>query len=345
MSFGLKSWKDAGHAGIFFIVLTVALMLMSTVQSNEGNLIKLGSPEFCSSYSGLPDNWLNNSRAGMIYVPGGEFTLGSTLGYEEERQEINTQVDGFWIDQTEVTVAQFAAFVNATGYITEAEREGGGLVFRQPSAAELSQRPYAWWNYQKGADWRHPDGSGSSAKDNHPVTLVTLADAKAYADWLGRDLATEAEWEYAAKAGKQGADLEKEPRNAQGKPLANFWQGEFPGQNTTEDGHLGLAPVGCYPANHFKLYDMIGNAWEQTKDVYKASHQQNPVQDTPVENLKPDRQMVIKGGSHLCGRDFCVRYRPSAREAHEANLPISHIGFRTVVRDTTVSRLTDFSAW
>lgn len=345
MSLGLKSWKDAGHAGIFFTLLSVALLLISTVQSNQDHPINLGSPELCASYSGLPDNWPKNSRSGMIYVSGGEFTLGTTFGYEEERQEINTQVQGFWIDQTEVTVAQFAAFVNATGYITEAEHEGGGLVFRQPSAAEFTERPYAWWNYQKGADWRHPNGVDSTAKDNQPVTLVTLADAKAYVDWLGHDLATEAEWEYAAKAGRQGADLEREPRNIQGKPLANFWQGEFPSQNTTEDGYLGLAPVGCYPSNQFKIYDMLGNAWEQTKDVYQASHQPNAVQDATVESLKPDRQMVIKGGSHLCGRDFCVRYRPSAREAHEANLPTSHIGFRTVVRDAAASRLPGFAAW
>jgi formylglycine-generating enzyme required for sulfatase activity len=345
MSFGLKSLNDAGHAGIFFIVLSVALTLVAVVQSSVGSPVILGSSELCSTYSGLPESWLKNSRAGMIYVSGGEFTLGTTLGYEEERQEIKTRVQGFWIDQTEVTVAQFAAFVKATGYVTEAEREGGGLVFRQPSAAELNQRPYAWWNYQKGADWRYPDGANSKLTDNQPVTLVTFADAKAYADWLGRDLPTEAEWEYAAKSGRQGTEMEKEPRNAQGKPLANFWQGEFPTQNSTEDGHLGLAPVGCYPANAFKIYDMIGNAWEQTKDAYRESHQANILQNVSNESLKPDRQMVIKGGSHLCGRDFCVRYRPSAREAHEANLPTSHIGFRTVSRDISSSRLPDFTAW
>lgn len=345
MSLGLKSWKDTGNAGVFFLLAVIALMLITAVQSSKGNPVSLGSNELCNRYSGLPDNWPKESRAGMVYVSGGEFTLGTTLGYEEERQEIKTRVQGFWIDQTEVTVAQFAAFVKATGYITEAEHEGGGLVFRQPSAAELSQRPYAWWNYQKGADWRHPAGSGSTASNNQPVTLVTLVDAKAFADWLGRDLPTEAEWEYAAKAGRQGAELEKEPRNAEGAPLANFWQGVFPTQNTAEDGHLGVAPVGCYPANKHKIYDLIGNAWEQTKDVYRESHRPQSSSEAIINNPRPDQSMVIKGGSHLCGRDFCVRYRPSAREAHEANLPTSHIGFRTVKRDNTRSHLSDFEAW
>lgn len=267
MSVRLKSWKDAGHPGIFFIGAVIALTL-TVIQVGGGSPVHLGSSQLCDHYSGLPDNWTKDSRAGMVYLSGGEFILGTTLGYEEERQEIKTRVQGFWIDQTEVTVAQFAAFVKATSYITEAEREGGGLLFRQPSAAELNQRPYAWWNYRKGADWRHPAGSGSAASGNQPVTLVTLLDAKAYADWLGHDLPTEAEWEYAAKAGRPGADLEKEPRTAKGKPMANFWQGVFPTQNTAEHGHLGLAPVGCYPANHYQIYDLIGNAWEQTKDVY-----------------------------------------------------------------------------
>lgn len=344
MSFRLKPWNGAGIVGI---VLISAGLFVTALQPQTWGVprLPLGSSPLCSRYSGLPDNWPSDHRSGMVYLQKGEFILGTTLGYEEERQEIKTRVKGFWIDQTEVSVAQFAAFVKATGYVTEAEREGGGLVFRQPSVAELSQRPYAWWNYVKGANWRHPAGNGSKVKDNQPVTQVTLADAKAYADWLGHDLPTEAEWEYAAKAGRQGAELEKEPRDAAGKPVANFWQGDFPSQNTVEDGYQGLAPVGCYPANDNKLYDMVGNAWEQTRDVYRESHQANFFQNVSANNQKADQAMVIKGGSHLCGRDFCVRYRPSAREAHEANLPTSHIGFRTVLREKAISRLPDFEAW
>jgi formylglycine-generating enzyme required for sulfatase activity len=161
--------------------------------------------------------------------------------------------------------------------------------------------------------------------------MVTVDVALAYSNWLGRDLPTEDEWEYAAKAGHQGADLEREPRDKQGKPLANFWQGDFPLLNTREDGYEGVAPVGCYAANSFALYDMVGNVWEQTKDSYTPSHEL--FSPSTANRTEPDRLMVIKGGSYLCGQNFCVRYRPSAREAHEANLPIAHIGFRTVRRE------------
>jgi sulfatase modifying factor 1 len=342
-----NSWNGVGLSGIAFIgVILFALYFVSVSSPSAVALMPLGSSELCSKYSGLPDSWGAQSRSGMVHLSGGSFTLGTTLGYEEERQEIKTQVNDFWIDQTEVTVAQFTAFVKETGYITEAEQEGGAVVFRIPGAEELNQRSYAWWTYVKGANWRHPSGSGSVSINNHPVTLITLADAQAYANWLGRDLPTEVEWEYAAKAGHdQGASLESEPRDEKGKPIANFWQGNFPSRNTADDGYEGVAPVGCYRANDFKLYDMLGNVWEQTKDVYTESHRINPVK-RPIERFAQVNQlMVIKGGSHLCGRDFCVRYRPSAREAHEANLPVSHIGFRTVLRDNESKSLAAFNPW
>jgi formylglycine-generating enzyme required for sulfatase activity len=294
--------------------------------------LALGTPEACARYGGLPPGWGQDPHAGMVPVPAGAFTLGTRLGYEDERPELPMKVAGYWIDQTEVTVAQFASFVKATGYATTAEREGRAVVFHPPTAEEMQQRPYAWWSPVAGADWRHPEGPGSSARDNQPVTQVTLEDAAAYARWLGRRLPSEVEWEYAGKAGRQGRDLEQEPRDRHGKPVANFWQGRFPGANTAEDGHVGLAPVGCYPANGFRLYDMRGNAWEQTRDPYTGPHGPAGFARAP-DPQKPDRPMVIKGGSHLCGRDFCVRYRASAREAHEANLPVSHIGFRTISSD------------
>ena len=304
------------------------------------SLAPLGSETQCERYAGLPAGWRDDPKAGMVHLHGGTFVLGSTRGYQDERPagDGRTRVGGFWIDQTDVTNAQFAAFVNATGYVTDAEKQGGAAVFHSPTRAEMDARDLAWWTWVKGASWRHPQGEGSGIEHlmNQPVTLVTQADALAYARWLGRDLPTEAEWEYAAKGGNEGADLDTAPRNAQGKPAANYWQGVFPVLNTNDDGHVGLAPVGCYAANGFKLYDMIGNAWEWTKDVYTGAHQSHTNGDTAAvapSTRRHDTPMVIKGGSFLCSRDYCVRYRASSREQQEADLPASHIGFRTLLRD------------
>lgn len=312
--------------------------------------LPLGTAETCSRYAGLPPGWRQDTRAGMVHVRSGSFTFGTTLGYPDERPAQGagkTRVGGFWIDQTEVTNAQFAAFVAATGYVTDAERQGGAVVFHVPDAAELQARPYAWWRWVKGADWRHPTGPGSKLvdADHQPVTRVTQADALAYARWLGHDLPTEAEWEYAGKAGQDGAHLEKAPRDGNGRPGANYWQGIFPMLDTAEDGRAGIGPVGCYAANGFALYDMIGNVWEWTRDAYTGPHQSHANGDTRAvaaldqpqrygaNSGQPNRPMVIKGGSFLCSPDFCVRYRASAREAQEADLPAAHIGFRTVLRD------------
>ena len=304
-------------------------------------LAALGDPVRCAAYAGLPPLWGHDAHAGMVRLPAGRFVFGSRRGYADERpaDAPAEKVAAFWIDQTEVTNRQFADFVAATGYVTEAEREGGAVVFHQPTAEELGARAYAWWSYVRGADWNHPGGPGSSRAglDNQPVTLVTEADALAYARWLGRDLPTEAEWEYAAKAGREDAALDEAPRDAAGRPTANYWQGAFPVLNTGADGHDGLAPVGCYAANGWKLYDMIGNAWEWTRDPYTGAHQGHANGDTAsvaaASRLsKPGQAMVIKGGSFLCSQDFCVRYRAAAREAQEGNLPATHIGFRTVRR-------------
>ncbi|WP_233852747.1 formylglycine-generating enzyme family protein [Paraburkholderia sp. HD33-4] len=305
-------------------------------------LAALGSEQQCERYSGLPARWRDDSRAGMVHLHGGDFVFGSKLGYEDERPagDGKTHVASFWIDQTDVTNAQFAAFVRATGYVSDAQRQGGAVVFHTPTREEMNARDLAWWSWVKGAAWNHPSGPGSTldGKMNQPVTMVTQADALAYAHWLGRDLPTEAEWEYAGKAGHEGADLDTAPRDAHGKPSANYWQGVFPVLNTGEDGHVGLSPVGCYAANDFRLYDMIGNAWEWTKDVYTGAHQSHTNGDTAAVaplSRRHDTPMVIKGGSFLCSRDYCVRYRAASREQQEADLPASHIGFRTVARDAS----------
>lgn len=313
--------------------------------SNTGRSApSLGSGRQCAQYNGLPDGWGADARAGMVHLSGGDFVLGTRHGYPDERPAGSgrTRVAGFWIDQTEVTNAQFAAFVQATGYVTDAERQQGAAVFHSPTQAELDARPLAWWSWVKGASWRHPDGPASDLRGraNHPVTLVTQRDALAYAQWLGRDLPTEAEWEYAGKAGHEDATLDTAPRDPAGKPSANYWQGAFPLMNTNEDGHVGRSPVGCYAASDYRLFDMIGNAWEWTRDVYRGEHQGHANGDTAAiapanrpHGAAGNTPMVIKGGSFLCSSDYCVRYRASSREQQEADLPASHIGFRTVLRD------------
>lgn len=292
----------------------------------------------CKASHGLPDAWRKDAHAGQVLLPEGEFLLGSQGGYADERPTRPTKVRGFWIDRTEVTNAQFASFVAASGYVTTAERLGGAAVFVVPTPAELRARPLAWWRFVKGASWRHPEGPGSDikGKDAYPVTQVTQADALAYARWLGRDLPTEAEWEYAAKAGQSGPELDTAPRTQKGKPAANYWQGNFPLLNTAEDGHKGLAPVACFAPNAWGLFDTIGNAWEWTKDSYQGPHQFHANGDPSLVRPEPapagQVKAVIKGGSYLCSPDYCVRYRASARESQEPDMPTSHVGFRTVSR-------------
>lgn len=331
----------AAAAGVLSLLAFSATGLALLSQGPRAEQPALGSESRCAAYGGLPPGWGQERRAGMVRLEGGEFQLGSYGGYPDERPagEGRTRVAAFWIDQTEVTNAQFASFVQATGYVSEAERQGGAVVFHQPSAEELQARPYAWWRYVQGADWRHPQGPGSgiAGQEARPVVQVTQRDAEAYAHWLGRELPNEAEWEYAAKAGREGEALDRAPRDAGGRPLANFWQGAFPFEDRGEDHHAGLAAVGCYAANAFGLYDTIGNVWEWTQDPYSGPHQPHN-NGNSVAAAAAYRQgsqapvVVIKGGSFLCSPDFCVRYRAASREAQEADLPTMHIGFRTVVR-------------
>lgn len=324
---GLAAWTEAGSGAV------------ASPQS------ALGSESLCASADGLPEGWGTDVRAGMVRVPDGEFVFGSTRGYPDERPATahREAVRGFWIDSTEVTNAQFGSFVRATGYVTQAEREGAAAVFHRPDQAELDARPYAWWRYVRGANWRQPGGPAvdgtapAGPPPNLPVTMITRADALAYARWLGRDLPTEAEWEYAAKGGRDDAALDDAPVDGNGRPTANFWQGPFPLADAAQDGHAGLAPVGCYAANAFGLYDTIGNAWEWTKDPYTGARQPHANGDTSAVAAaagarRANEPAVIKGGSFLCSPSYCVRYRAAARESQEADLGASHIGFRTVLR-------------
>ncbi|GGX80569.1 SUMF1/EgtB/PvdO family nonheme iron enzyme [Massilia dura] len=324
----------AGVPALLVVLFLLARPGTGAEPAGKAAPARLGDEQACAAYGGLPAGWGSDAHAGMVHVDGGSFVFGSERGYPDERpaQPGLTRVKGFWIDRTEVTLAQFAAFVAATGYVTEAERQGAAAVFHVPTAGELASRPYAWWTLQKGAQWRgQPPGNG-----NLPVTLVTQADALAYARWLGRDLPTEAEWEYAGKAGRSDGQLDTAPADAQGKPGANYWQGAFPQMDAGTDGHAGLAPVGCYAANGFGLHDMIGNVWEWTSDPYTGPRQPHANGDTAVaagSARAAAAAMVIKGGSFLCSPDYCVRYRASARESQERDLAAAHIGFRTVRRD------------
>jgi len=266
----------------------------------------------------------------MVRIDGGDFEMGSQHGYADERPAGRVHVDGFWIDRTEVTNAEFAAFVRARRYITEAEIEGGAPVFRRTATPEAE--PLSWWHYERGASWRHPDGGASDlvGRENEPVVQVTEADARAYAQWLGHELPTEAEWEFAARGGSDGPPLDRAPRTKAGAPAANFWQGAFPAVNTREDGFEGRAPVGCFQPNALGLFDTVGNVWEWTRDPYRGPHEMHGAGTPASMGLAGEEPMVIKGGSYLCAPTFCARYRATARYPQERHLGAPHGGFRTV---------------
>lgn len=248
---------------------------------------------------------------GEVVVPAGEVSVGEDGEAGPGRK---TVVKAFAIDRHEVTNRQFAAFVRATAYVTDAERDGGGAVFVAPTAPQASAGPEHWWRYAPGASWRRPQGPGGEAAWlDAPVVQVTRRDAEAYAAWAGRRLPTEAEWERAARGRQAGPrDQASWAYGADGAPTANTWQGVFPVADARTDGYGGLAPVGCFPPNDFGLQDMIGNAWELTA--------------TPA----PDGvRVLVKGGSFLCAFNYCANFRPAAWQAQEEDLGTSHIGFRT----------------
>jgi formylglycine-generating enzyme required for sulfatase activity len=288
---------------------------------------------------------------------GGVFTQGAAPQRPEEGPPRETRVDSFWIDRTEVTNAQFARFVSATGYVTLAERPLDPKAYPTLSGDQLKpsaivfmgDRPEAirngWWQVVQGANWREPEGPGSSiaGKENHPVVQIAYDDALAYARWLGRDLPTEAEWEYAARGGLKGAAYSwgDQPLDMN-KPQANVWQGPFPEVDAGADGYKAeTAPVGCFPANGYGLHDMAGNVWEWTKDWYRPNldptqiaNPAGPPRDRAFTPASPDeKRRVIKGGSFLCADNFCFRYRPPARESGVTDTGSDHTGFRTVLRE------------
>jgi len=299
---------------------------------------------YCHGYSGLPEAAPEDDAArppaGMVWIEGGGFRMGSDWHYPEEGPSRRAEVEGFWIDSHEVTNAQFARFVEATGYRTVAERglsaedypdlPPEALVPASMVFVPVSVPGQPWWDYVPGADWRHPEGPGSSiaGRQNHPVVHVAYLDALAYAEWAGRALPSEAEWEFAARGGLEERDYTwgDEPTPG-GEWMANSWQGFFPYEDESVDGHHGTAPVGCFPPNGYGLFDMAGNVWEWAADGYRPGHD-----GAAAAERQEGTPRVIKGGSWLCAPDFCSRYRPAARQPQEADLGTSHVGFRTVLR-------------
>ena len=327
-------------------------------------------PVASSSPAGGSDKRELSVAANMVFIEGGSFRMGSDDHYPEEAPAHEVRVGSFRIDQYAVTNADFKRFVDETGYVTLAERPAdpakypgakpemlvpSSVMFKKPPGRVDLSNHYNWWVYVPGADWRHPRGPASNIRKlmNHPVVHVAYEDAEAYTKWAGKELPTEAEWEFAARGGLADAQFawgsEYMPG---GKPMANTWQGEFPWQNLVEDGYEWTAPVGSFPPNGYGLYEMTGNVWEWTTDWYQDHNKiekacctlDNPrgcgEPEKSYDPRTPDIRIprrVMKGGSYLCAPNYCRRYRPAARMAQAIDTSTCHLGFRCIVRAPSTS--------
>jgi formylglycine-generating enzyme len=307
---------------------------------------------------------ISENSGKMVWIPGGTFLMGSDHHYPEEAPSHRVKVGGFWMDVTAVTNEDFGRFVAETNYLTLAERPArhedypdappemlvpASAVFVTPAKVIDRTDAYKWWSYVPGASWRHPRGFTSSIEglEKHPVVHVAYDDAEAYARWAGKELPTEAEFEFAARGGLDGqAYVWGDELQPEGRIMANTWQGEFPWQNTALDGYEWTAPVGSYPSNGYGLYDMAGNVWQWTSDWY----QDHDAVDSPCCTTENPRggseekscelglsgghmpRKVIKGGSFLCAPTYCQRYRPAARMAQTIDSTTCHVGFRCIRR-------------
>lgn len=309
----------------------------------------------------------SSSPPGMVWIPGGECTMGSNDGdaREDEKPPHQVKVNGFWIDETPVTNQQFKAFVDATGYVTTAEKSPtleeimsqvppgtpepaaellvpASLVFKPTQKAIPLVNNHLWWEWKPGANWKHPLGPESSIEDkgDHPVVHISWFDANAYAEWAEKRLPTEAEWEFAAYGGKNG---NKYPWGneefSETSPQANLWQGEFPYKSTKPQGYIGTTPVKSYPANGYGLYDMAGNVWQWCSDNYHASYYKEEVKKGISDNPKGPQnsydptepfasKKVHRGGSFLCHKSYCKGYRITARMKTCPDTSLNHVGFR-----------------
>ena len=339
---------------IFLSLLLISLFSSCTPSKNEKATEN-------NSSAGQP-----TAQTGMAWIPGGEFLMGDN----EERPTDNAQqlhpvkVNGFWMDETEVTNAQFKAFVEATGYKTVAERpldweelkkqvppgtpkpgddvlQPGSMVFTPPSAPVILNDYSQWWRWVVGANWQHPEGPQSSinGKDKYPAVHIAYEDAEAYAKWIGKRLPTEAEYEFAARGGLNGKAFSwGDELNPQGKYLANYFQGAFPTGDTAEDGFKGLSPVKSFPPNGYGLYDIIGNVWELCSDWYSVDVSTNNAllsdPKGPASTRDPNDPYAIKhvskGGSFVCSVQYCSNYKPSGRQGSAFDSGMNHTGFRCV---------------
>jgi formylglycine-generating enzyme required for sulfatase activity len=309
----------------------------------------------------------------MVRIPGGTFRMGSDAHYPEEAPAHDVTVGGFWMSRCAVTNDEFRRFVAATAYVTLAERPAdpanypgakpamlvpSSVMFKKPAGRVDLANHFNWWTYVPGADWRHPRGPSSNIRTlgKHPVVHVAFEDAEAYAKWAGCDLPTEAEWEFAARGGLDGAEYAwGDAFMPDGKPMTNTWQGEFPWQNLAEDGYEWTAPVGSFPPNGYGLHEMTGNVWEWTTDWFQDHAKirkacctlDNPRGCDPEQSYDPRTpdiripRKVMKGGSYLCAPNYCRRYRPAARMAQPVDTSTCHLGFRCIVRGDSAMQMID----
>jgi sulfatase modifying factor 1 len=367
-----------------FLLLALAVLISCTQKvkekdtlANEQHLADSSCHSHLPSRYGVPvshdlDTHGSSDKAGshegMKYITGGTFSMGASdkAGRDDEYPAHAVTVDGFWIDETEVTNAQFAAFVKATGYVTTAERkpdweeikkqlpEGtpkpaaevlvpAALTFNPPAQPVPLNNAAQWWAWTPGASWKHPEGPQSNIKgmEKYPVTQVSWEDANAYAKWAGKRLPTEAEWEFAARGGLKNNIYPwgNQPIES-GKPKANTWQGSFPDKNTDWDSFGGLAPVRSFAPNAYGLYDMAGNVWEWVSDWYSHDYYQHVAGKTiknprgPSESMDPEEptvpKKVTRGGSFMCNDSYCRGYRVTARMKSSADTGLQNTGFRCV---------------
>ncbi|WP_421828534.1 formylglycine-generating enzyme family protein [Larkinella sp.] len=350
---------------LFFGIFLAGLVGCNSQNQSAEEAAKLDSAAHCVA-KGMPSRSAAVRQAAsvtasgesgtddMVLIPGGSFQMGSDE-FPDSRPLHTVKVNGFWMDKHEVTNAEFARFVEATKYVTVAERPlnpkdypgvpadklvPGSAVFTPPNQQVSLENPLVWWQYVAGASWKHPAGPRSDLKgrENQPVVHVCYEDAAAYAKWAGKRLPTEAEWEFAAQGGKGNRKYYwGEELKPAGKWVANIYQGNFPNQNTTEDGFAGIAPVQTFPANPYGLYDMDGNVWEWCQDLYRPDYYRNSPKENPkgpTDSYDPDEPGAVKyvqrGGSFLCSDQYCIRYKAGSRGKGEVSSGSDNLGFRCV---------------